>query len=173
MVVYYLIIRCFRSLFRSNWYLGFGRARSRYYIATRASKLRCESERSSAALAQLVEQRFCKAKVPGSSPGGGSSFVEFEKSAVSGSRIRKCLYDFARTYFIKNSLMTKAVLNLSAPRQGPRRALQSTGVLLRHPPRSPPACPSRLSHSVFPRGIIMAPQETIFGGRMGICFLSN
>ncbi len=26
-----------------------------------------------ATLAQLVEQRFCKAKVPGSNPGGGSS----------------------------------------------------------------------------------------------------
>ncbi len=31
-----------------------------------------QPERSSAALAQLVEQHFCKVKVPGSSPGGGS-----------------------------------------------------------------------------------------------------
>ncbi len=38
-----------------------------------------------ATLAQLVEQRFCKAKVPSSSLGGGSSFVEKErKTPVMG-----------------------------------------------------------------------------------------
>lgn len=35
-----------------------------------------------ATLAQLVEQRFRKAKVPGSIPGGGSSFVKKDIEAL-------------------------------------------------------------------------------------------
>ena len=37
---------------------------------------------SLAALAQLVEQRFCKAKVPGSSPGGGSEMNEVNEERL-------------------------------------------------------------------------------------------
>ncbi len=39
-----------------------------------------------AALAQLVEQLFCKEKVPGSSPGGGSKNEFFEPPPWEGVR---------------------------------------------------------------------------------------